>query len=88
MQFSSRQDLIDAVWLIPMIIGIAILIYIFGVDVLGLLYKIDQTGMLTRFLKTIGTIAAVTAVTHVVIIGLGKLIDRIKHHNHSHGHHA
>ncbi len=88
MQFSSRQDLIDAVWLIPMIIGIAILIYIFGVDVLGLLYKLDQTGILTRFLKTIGTIAAVTAVAHVVIIGLGKLIDRIKHHSHSHAHHA
>ena len=88
MQFSSRQDLIDAVWLIPMVIGIAILIYIFGVDVLGLLYKLDQTGILTRFLKTIGTIAAVTAVTHAVIIGLGKLIDRIKHRSHSHAHHA
>lgn len=73
MQFSSRQDLIDAVWLIPMVIGIAILIYIFGVDVLGLLYKLDQTGMLTRFLKTIGTIAAVTAVAHVVVIGIGKI---------------
>ncbi len=73
MQFSSRQDLIDAVWLIPMVIGIAILIYIFGVDVLGLLYKLDQTGILTRFLKTIGTIAAVTAVAHVVVIGIGKI---------------
>lgn len=82
MQFSSRQDLIDAVWLIPMIIGIAILIYIFGVDVLGLLYKLDQTGILTRFLKTIGTIAGVTAVTHIVIICVSKLIDRIKHHSH------
>jgi len=86
MQFSSRQDLIDAVWLIPMIIGIAILIYIFGVDVLGLLYKLDQTGILTRFLKTIGAIAAVTAVAHVVVIGLGKLIEILKHPRNGHVH--
>ncbi len=89
MQFSSRQDLIDAVWLIPMIIGIAILIYIFGVDVLGLLYKLDQTGILTRFLKMIGTIAAVTAVAHVVVITVGKLIEILRHprSGHIHYHH-
>lgn len=84
MQFSSRQDLIDAVWLIPMIIGIAILIYIFGVDVLGLLYKLDQTGILTRFLKTIGTIAAVTAGMHVIVIGIGKIQARLAGQRHTH----
>ncbi len=82
MQFSSRQDLIDAVWLIPMIIGIAILIYIFGVDVIGLLYKLDQTGILTRFLKTIGTIAAVTAGTHMIVICIGKLFEHFFKHKH------
>ncbi|MEI6326656.1 MAG: hypothetical protein WCO78_00885 [Candidatus Roizmanbacteria bacterium] len=87
MQFSSRQDLVDAIWLIPMVFGIAILIYIFGVDVLGLLNKLDASGALTRFLKTIGTIAVCTAGLHMANIILGKVGNYFQNAGNTRSHH-
>lgn len=75
--FSSKQDLIDMVYLIPLILIIVAIVYIFQIDIFGMLEKfVFKIQGLENFLYAIITYIGIALGIHILFIGLSKLFHK------------
>ncbi len=75
--FSSKQDLIDIIYIIPFFLIVGAIIYIFQIDLSFLLKQDILINGVTKFLYDVNIFLAISLLIHIIIIGLFLLFRRI-----------
>ena len=75
--FSSKQDLVDIIYVLPVLIIISLIVYIFQIDLIGLLENFPKAvENINRFLYAIISYIAIAGGVHIAFIGLSRLFLR------------
>lgn len=75
--FSSKQDLIDIIYIIPFFLIVGAVIYIFQIDLSFILKQQVLIDGITKFLYDVNIFLGISLVIHIVIIGLFQLFQRV-----------
>lgn len=75
--FSSKQDLIDIIYIIPFFLIVGAMIYIFQIDLSFIAKQDILISGFTKFLYDVNIFLAISLIIHTVIVGFFKLFQKI-----------